>query len=65
MHSKVVLWLFTTILVTLLLYQTYLSVKAFALKPTFETSAFLDQKDANLPDTTFCFPHDKQVIFLY
>ena len=54
MHIKVFLWAFATILVSLLLYQTFVSMKAFALKPTFATSVFLDQKDANVPDTTFC-----------
>ena len=54
MHIKVFLWSFATILVALLLYQTFVSMKAYFLKPTFATSVFLDQKDANLPDTTFC-----------
>ena len=61
MHSKVFLWAFATILVSLLLYQTFVSMKAFALKPTFATSVFLDQKDANLPDTTFCVPSENFV----
>lgn len=54
MHIKVFLWSFATILVALLFYQTFVSMKAYFLKPTFATSVFLDQKDANLPDTTFC-----------
>jgi hypothetical protein len=65
MHSKVFLWVFTSILIALLLYQTFVSMKAFASKPTFSNSEFLDQKDANLPDTTFCVPSENFVSYVF
>ena len=65
MYSKGFLWAFTSVLVALLLYQTFVSIKAFASEPTFSNSEFLDQKDANLPDTTFCVPSENFVSYVF
>jgi hypothetical protein len=63
MHIKGFLWAFTFVLVALLFYQIFVSLKAFASKPTFSNYEFLDQKDANLPDTTFCVPSENFVSY--
>ena len=38
-------------------------MKAFASKPTLSTYEFLDQKDATLPDITFCVPSENFVSY--
>ena len=65
MYSKGFLWAFTSVLVALLLYQSFVSIKAFASEPTFSNYEFLDQKDANLPDTTFCVPSENFVSYVF
>jgi len=65
MHIKGFLWAFTSVLVALLFYQIFVSMKAFASKQTFSNYEFLDQKDANLPDTTFCVPSENFVSYVF
>ena len=65
MRSKVFLWAFTSVLVALLFYQIFVSMKAFASKPTLSTYEFLDQKDATLPDITFCVPSENFVSYVF
>lgn len=55
MFGKILLWLGTFILAILFLLQIFFSSKTFLEGPTFFTSSFLDQKDATVPDISFCF----------